>query len=509
MAPSAFRRLTSSVAVLALSATSALADLSARDVWADWEGYLTATGYTVASRETATSDGLRVDDLVMTMDLPEEGRILITLGTISFVENDDGSVSIDLPSRMPITIDAKGADDEAITTRIDVTQTDIQMLASGTSGELTYDYSASLMKVALVDVVKNGTAMPPESLSFSLNVSDITSTTVMKTGEGFRNYAYDSTANALVYDLRFDEPENPDFVTLSGGVDGISMGGVVNLPEIADPEDVNLMVKSGLSASGEISTIGGRMDLSGQEDGEPIEISTSSESSYFAAAIGAKGFGYDLSQKNIAVNVAGGDIPIPLTTTAAEFSSGVFLPVLASDKEQPYEFSFTLADFTAPDFLWNLFDPGGMLPHDPATVSLDFTGELKVLEDILDPKVAERMENSDETPFELLSMVIEGLEVAAVGALLEGSGELTFDNSDTTTFDGLPRPTGVVDLRVAGVNALLDTLVAMGIVSDDDAMGARMMMSLFGVPGDEPDTITSRIEVTEEGHVLANGQRIQ
>ncbi|WP_405117314.1 hypothetical protein [Phaeobacter sp. BS23] len=49
----------------------------------------------------------------------------------------------------------------------------------------------------------------------------------------------------------------------------------------------------------------------------------------------------------------------------------------------------------------------------------------------------------------------------------------------------------------------------MGLVSDSDAMGARMMMGMLAVPGDGEDTLTSKIEVTEDGQIKANGQRIK
>jgi hypothetical protein len=39
-------------------------------------------------------------------------------------------------------------------------------------------------------------------------------------------------------------------------------------------------------------------------------------------------------------------------------------------------------------------------------------------------------------------------------------------------------------------------------------MGARMMMGLFAVPAGD-DVLTSVIEVNEQGHVLANGQRLK
>ena len=48
-----------------------------------------------------------------------------------------------------------------------------------------------------------------------------------------------------------------------------------------------------------------------------------------------------------------------------------------------------------------------------------------------------------------------------------------------------------------GANALIDNLIKMGIVKEQDAMGARMMMGMMAVPGDGPDTLKSKIEINE------------
>ena len=66
-----------------------------------------------------------------------------------------------------------------------------------------------------------------------------------------------------------------------------------------------------------------------------------------------------------------------------------------------------------------------------------------------------------------------------------------------------------VDLTLTGGNALIDKLIAAGLLPEEQAMGARMMMGLLAVPGQTPDTLNSRIEINAQGHVLANGQRIQ
>ena len=39
--------------------------------------------------------------------------------------------------------------------------------------------------------------------------------------------------------------------------------------------------------------------------------------------------------------------------------------------------------------------------------------------------------------------------------------------------------------------------------------GTLMMMGLFAKPGEGEDSLTSKIEITEEGGILANGQRLQ
>lgn len=96
-----------------------------------------------------------------------------------------------------------------------------------------------------------------------------------------------------------------------------------------------------------------------------------------------------------------------------------------------------------------------------------------------------------------------------LGASLTGDGGFTFDNSDTTTFDGMPKPTGSIALNLQGANALMDNLVKLGFVSEEQVSGARMMLGLFARPGAGSDELVSEIQITEDGQVLANGQRLR
>jgi hypothetical protein len=114
-----------------------------------------------------------------------------------------------------------------------------------------------------------------------------------------------------------------------------------------------------------------------------------------------------------------------------------------------------------------------------------------------------------EVPGQLHALTLKELQVKIAGADLTGSGAFTFNNDDLETFDGLPAPTGDINLKLVGGNGLLDNLIKMGMVPQDEAMGVRMMMGLFAVAGDGEDTLTSKIEVKDDGSIFANGQRLK
>jgi hypothetical protein len=70
---------------------------------------------------------------------------------------------------------------------------------------------------------------------------------------------------------------------------------------------------------------------------------------------------------------------------------------------------------------------------------------------------------------------------------------------------GMPMPLGEANVTVTGANALIDGLIATGLLAEEDAMGARMMMGMFMVPSGD-DTLTSKIEAKEGMQILVNGQ---
>jgi len=102
-----------------------------------------------------------------------------------------------------------------------------------------------------------------------------------------------------------------------------------------------------------------------------------------------------------------------------------------------------------------------------------------------------------------LTLEIPEMMVSAAGALLTGSGAFTFDNQT-----GQPVAAGEASMTLTGGNRLIDGLIAVGVLTEEDASGARMMMAMFmEATGD--DVLTSRIEARADGSILVNGQRVQ
>ncbi len=88
-----------------------------------------------------------------------------------------------------------------------------------------------------------------------------------------------------------------------------------------------------------------------------------------------------------------------------------------------------------------------------------------------------------EAPVEFNALTVNDITLSVAGASVEGKGDFTFDPTDTVTFDGMPAPTGEINFTIIGANGLIDKLIQMGLMPEDQAMGARMMLGMFARSG--------------------------
>ncbi len=496
------------VSLYAFTSQVAFADVTARDVWSEWKGYLESVGYAISGTETMSGGSLTISDLGISMQIPENaGAVAIDLGQLTFAENGDGTVSVNMPESIPLRIDTVDGSDK-VSMQFDMTQSDAALVVSGTPGDMTYDYGAGQVGILLGGMTVNGAKLPPEVGRMTATLGDVTIKSRLETGD-MRTASQQMAVRKVTYDMGFQDPETGDHATLRGTLDKVAFEGTGSIPAQMDANDFSAMLKAGFAVQGAYRYAAGQTEMKADAEGQTFEYSGSSKGGEITVAMDAGHLAYGVTQTAPVMNIKASELPFPVTLQAARMGFSIDMPVAKADEPQPFGLGLTVADFVMPEQLWSIFDPAGILPRDPATIAIDLTGKARIMHDLMDPATAAMLEQTGMPPGELHALTINDLRLSVAGAAVTGKGDFTFDNSDLQSFGGVPRPEGVVNLRIVGANGLIDRLIQMGLVSEDEAMGFRMMLGMLAVPGDGPDTLNSTIEVNEQGQVLANGQRIK
>ena len=492
-------------------AVPANADVTPRQVWDDLESYLRGFGYAVSGTEAESGDALTITDFAIRMDMPEEdGTASFAADEIVLTDRGDGSVSIAFPTTMPIkmTVTPEGEDAEPVDMTVDYTQTGLEMIVSGTPEEMVYDYTADSLGLELMELVVDGEPVGRDMARFDVAMSDVEGASTVATGE-MRDIAQELNMSQLSYDIAFKSPEGAQSGQVSGRMEQLTFEGSTTLPLEMESENPAMLFENGLGGEGVFTHSGGSMAFAVTEAEKTTTGETSTGSAEIGVTLSGDSTTYDVRSTDVALNMATPDLPFPVSAQMAESAFNMTLPLAAAEEPQDMALGLTLGGFTMSDMLWNIFDPNNALPREPATIAVDLEGTVTPFVNLFDPEAVAMLEQTGGVPGELNTLTLNDLTVDAVGSKLTGSGDFTFDNSDLETFDGMPAPAGTITFNLDGGNALLDRLIEMGLLAQQDAMGARMMMSMFSVPGNGEDSLKSTIEVKKNGQILANGQRIR
>jgi hypothetical protein len=493
-------RLAAMSAAVSLAAGTASAELTAAQVWADWQASAASFGQTLSvGSEDSAGGTLTLRDVSITMEGPE-GGVNGTIAEIVMTEQGDGSVAIEMSPEFPLDFTMISEEGETANFSVLIDQSQLDLTASGAPEAVSYAYAAPTMGVRLTEAESNG---EPVDIALAIALSAIDGAYTVTQGE---TRTVDSTLKAGTLQLSLDgtDPEGSgdtfdvalmlsDLVSQSTGTMSPLMG-MTNLGE---------MVAAGLVTSGTTTHGPATMALSGTSEGANFAVNGAYQSGAYDVSIDDAGLDYGYSGKGFTLAFTGDQIPVQdLTIAAEEIGSRLAMPVSVSEEPQDAGLALRLLGVTISDQIWGMFDPTGVLPRDPATLVVDVAGKANWLVDIFDPAVANAP--MDAPPGKLHALTVNELLLRLAGAELTGTGDFTVNNDAP-----VPMPAGTLNLTLTGGNALLDKLVQMGLLPEDQAMGARMMLGLFARPGDGEDTLVSEITVQEDGAVLANGQRIR
>lgn len=486
-------------AIALLSASTAMADVTAQQVWDDWKSSLDIYGEGLSiGDEVMSGNTLTVSDLRMSMD---DGDVSVTanMGDITFTENGDGTVTITTAETYPIEI---RPDDDALI-KVSINTQGLEMTVSDEADALTYDMHADRYAI-VVDEIRNGDKTIDGDIQITVNNVNGTYTSVT---DALRNISSNFSADSV--DLLVDVSPSgmDDSLMFSGQLANLTSNATMATPLEFDQENPEDIFLKGLSVDGTYGFDSAAyifdVDVEGEQTAGSVSVGAASTS--VTMNIDEMSLNYGIA--DLAVDVNSGSFPLPINVTLDKIGVGFAMPMSATDDAAPFSLMLNVAELAVNEELWMLAPGGSAVPHDPISALIDVSGTGKWFFNLLNPEEAMAMEMA-EVPGELNSLALNDLKLSALGALLKGQGSFTFDNSDLESFDGLPRPEGSVSAQLTGANALIDTLVEIGMVPEEQAMGARMMMGMFAATTGE-DQLETKLEVNSEGHVVVNGQRMK
>lgn len=494
---------TSLLALSAAMATPVLADVTAADVWSNQQSLYAAFGGTLNGELSADGNVSPVANFILPNGF---GSLQVKLSEITFAENNDGSVTITYPSPMNVSVAGGIAGEGSFAADLTMSSSGYVSVATGDAGDVSYETNVNDWEIDITNVTLDGFDGADVSVAGSLAIDAWSNVARVIEGD-LVTYSTASNTGTSTTEIVFKvdnitstttQTSQPISATASAS---LQAGG-------SDLMNLSQALRDGLSFTAQ-STGGGRTSSTVAVLNGDVLNSQETATGPQTATLVFDENGIVLDAQAEAFTMTMNDpilFPTPLEFAIDAISAAYALPLNASDDVQDFRVATTLDGITMGDTIWALLDPAGRLPRDPANVSFDITGLGTNGLDLLDFAALSTL--AGPPPVQVDEVTIENLNIAAVGAEISAKGAMTFDWTDFQTLPGMPRPEGAITINLNGANALMDTLADMGFIPAEELLVPRMMMGMFATPvGD--DMLESVVEMNAEGHLLANGQRLQ
>jgi hypothetical protein len=519
---------TASIGALIVAAGAAQADVTAEEVWQNWQQSARQLGETQVETGAQNREGdtLTITDMVFTLD-EEDGGLVVRLPRIDFTETGDGTVEVRMSESYPVTITGTEEDGAEIVIDLSVEQTGLALTVSGTPEAMRHDYEAARYAMTVESITEDGAAIPAEA-RFALDA--LRGSYLSRTGPdgpGGSETEYDLAADTLALTIESedrDETGAEQAVSIDASVAEVALSGRLALPEGMEEAEA---LPEGFALGFDYATGPALVEFDAEGPQGRAAGTARTASSAVQLSLDPARVAYDSSTKGLELVLPEGPMPFRIEVSAAEYGFGIDLPLGADAAPQDLSARVTIDSLAFGDPIWDLFDRNEVLPREPATLIVELSGSARLPRDLADLETAGAMgeamgETGDEAGDEadgetggmpeaapeIESLALDRLVLRLAGAEILGDGAFTFDNADLETFDGFPRPEGRIDLRATGLNGLLENLANMGVFPAEQMMGVRMMLGLFSTTVGN-DELTSEIVIDEAGQVTANGQRIR
>jgi hypothetical protein len=486
-----------------LMAGTAQAALTADQVWAHWQDVAATAGLRLAAEETATEgDALRLSGVTVRPAIPmgaddPEGKI----DEIVLASQSDGSVSITLSPEFVVPLAQMGGG-------VTVSHQGLGLTAREMGAAVAYDYAAAGVTATVTleaPTDGDGTGFASKT-DFVMTASDPQGT-FSDVLDGSRLINFVMNATKLAYTVSSTNADATMTSDQSTSLADVALALSASVPANARLGDVDsageiaTLLNDGLSISIDMTQ---GDTTSTDKTVNPFlnyEMTTTSLPGAASLILDKSGIAVKANGKGGSISGTSDMLPAPIDLQMGPLTMDFLVP-LTGVEPQDFRYMVKLEDLKLNEEAWALFDPGQTLPRDPAALEISTSGKAT-----LDLLALAEAQNAGMT--EVVAPSIQALEISAInltmaGAAVAGSGAFTFDNSTDT-----PTPIGNAEVMVTGANGLIDKLVTLGLLPEDQAMSARMMMGMFLVPGDGDDVLTSTVEAKAGGSLFVNGMQIQ
>ncbi len=195
-------------------------------------------------------------------------------------------------------------------------------------------------------------------------------------------------------------------------------------------------------------------------------------------------------------NVDGMPLP-PFDVSLDQLRINFSTPTVDHGSVETANAEVALRNVVVSESIYAMFDPAQNITRSPVNLVANISANLRPKVDWANPESA--FSGNPANIGEVQDITINEVLITAGGAQITADGGATIDNSM-----GFPFPTGKVTITASGVQALVNGLVAMGVIPQDQAGMAMGMMMAFARPGANADEFISDIEFSPQG-VTANG----
>jgi hypothetical protein len=484
-------------ATLAATALPAAADVSPDDVWAALRAQLQIYGQLKAD-ETRRGDTLVISNIVLRTVQDAASSTITMAEPIIFRPLSGGRVAVDMPPRLTTSTEIALKGGKPAQHSYAFTQTGMVIEASGTPDNILHSFSAPRMTYEFRDFDVKGRKFAGY-INLILSASE---GSWRSSGENLNTHDAAYTVGALSVQAELEAATDRDAIKLNTQFNGLDIDTSYILPERVVELPLAELRRSDFFVDSDLAFTDGSFDIAVTANGSTTNLQGRTGGGAIDIAIDNAKVSYGTELSDLAAKGRLSNLPFPPIELSYDRSRvDLAMPHSKTDMPEDFGLGLVLEGVKVSDFLWAMVDPEGRLPRDAADMVLNLNGAGNWLVDFSDLAAA-RGEGKAVGALEALNLA---LRVKAAGAELTGDGDFTFDNSDVTTFNGLPRPMGALNLALSGGMTLLDNLAALGLVTDQRAVGIRMMSGLFAKPGPEPDTLTSTILIDPSGKVSANG----